>query len=62
MDRSKKPGSLMSPMFNATKYLLRTVIVPGRLMQKFLSLAFRNTEQNIETCGILSGKLVSISF
>lgn len=57
VDRSKKPASLMSPMFNASKYLLRTVIVPGRLMVKFLHLAHRNTEQNIETCGILSGKL-----
>ncbi|KAL1139535.1 hypothetical protein AAG570_006518 [Ranatra chinensis] len=36
---------------------LRMVIVPGNLMQKFLHLSQRNTDRNIETCGILAGQL-----
>jgi STAM-binding protein len=38
---------------------LRDVVVPSRLMGKFMNLAQQNTNQNIETCGILAGTLVS---
>ncbi|XP_064458397.1 STAM-binding protein-like [Ornithodoros turicata] len=55
VDRSTKPMPLLSPepFFHG----LRTVVVPGGLFSKFLKLASRNTEKNIETCAILAGKL-----
>lgn len=37
---------------------LRCVLVPADTMAKFLSLAGRNTANNVETCGILAGRLV----
>lgn len=37
---------------------LRCVLVPADTMAKFLSLAGRNTTNNVETCGILAGRLV----
>ncbi|XP_063237206.1 STAM-binding protein-like [Bacillus rossius redtenbacheri] len=49
-DRSMKPMNLLTPT-------LRNVIVPSQLIEKFKNLAQRNTEKNIETCGILAGKL-----
>ncbi|XP_067011147.1 STAM-binding protein-like A [Anabrus simplex] len=55
-DRSTKPSSLLSPSMHS-KVGLRNVLVPSRLMSKFMTLAQRNTELNIETCGILAGKL-----
>lgn len=39
---------------------LRRVIVSGKLMDDFLRVALPNTLKNIETCGILCGKLVSL--
>jgi STAM-binding protein len=36
---------------------LRTVVVPETTMDKFLKLALANTRANIETCGILAGRL-----
>ncbi|KAK9506464.1 hypothetical protein O3M35_008401 [Rhynocoris fuscipes] len=54
--RSTKPASLLSPTLNVQNQL-RVVLVPGDLMGTFLKLAHRNTEKNIETCGILSGQL-----
>lgn len=39
---------------------LRTVNIPLELMSKFIEIASPNTDQNLETCGILAGKLVSI--
>jgi STAM-binding protein len=36
---------------------LRTVVVPESTMDKFLKLALANTRANIETCGILAGRL-----
>lgn len=36
---------------------LRKVVVPKDTMSKFLSLASKNTANNIETCGILVGRL-----
>lgn len=38
--------------------VLRQVIVPRELCQKFLQLADANTVRGVETCGILCGKLV----
>ena len=40
----------------------RFIIVPGDLSRRFLLLAASNTKRNIETCGILSGKLVDYNF
>ncbi|XP_058791179.1 STAM-binding protein isoform X2 [Phymastichus coffea] len=51
VDRSTKPTSLTS------SDRLRDIIIPSRLMQNFLKLASSNTSNNIETCGILAGKL-----
>lgn len=42
---------------SAMKRSLRTVVVPSRLMSKFLALSSGNTSKNIETCGILAGVL-----
>lgn len=36
---------------------LRTVVIPSDTMTQFLTLAFSNTNSNIETCGILAGRL-----
>lgn len=33
------------------------MIIPSKLMGNFLSMAFNNTLNNVETCGILVGKL-----
>ncbi|XP_012283983.1 STAM-binding protein-like A [Orussus abietinus] len=52
IDRSTKPSMTIN-----SKYLLRDMIVPNRLMQEFLTLAFNNTVNNKETCGVLAGKL-----
>ncbi|XP_076301322.1 STAM-binding protein isoform X1 [Lasioglossum baleicum] len=52
IDRSTKPSVLMSD--NQT---LREIVLPTKLMHNFLKLAFANTMNNKETCGILAGKL-----
>ncbi|XP_029034767.1 STAM-binding protein-like A [Osmia bicornis bicornis] len=52
IDRSTKPSMLMSDSFT-----LRDVVLPTKLMRNFLLLAFANTANNKETCGILAGKL-----
>ncbi|XP_067136212.1 STAM-binding protein [Centruroides vittatus] len=58
VDRSTKPRSLLSPVPESQNISgLRTVIVPRNLMDQFLHLAEQNTICNIETCGILAGKL-----
>lgn len=36
---------------------LRDIVLPTKLMHNFLMLAFSNTANNKETCGILAGKL-----
>ncbi|XP_055634942.1 STAM-binding protein [Toxorhynchites rutilus septentrionalis] len=51
-DRTLKP----SPTSVAAGSL-RPVIVPTTAMAKFLQLASRNTLNNVETCGILAGRL-----
>ena len=55
IDRSSKPMSLLCDKTGG----LRTVVVPEELLAKFMSLADSNTSKNIETCGVLAGKLVS---
>lgn len=41
---------------------LRTVFVPKELQSKFLEIAHPNTVKNLETCGILCGKLSRNAF
>lgn len=53
VDRNLKPKTA------GNIYNFRTINVPSDLAQKFLDLAQANTSRNIETCGILAGKLVS---
>uniref|UniRef100_A0A8D8YDL9 STAM-binding protein-like A n=1 Tax=Cacopsylla melanoneura TaxID=428564 RepID=A0A8D8YDL9_9HEMI len=59
-DRATKPASAPPPSkdYGLTDYL-RPVVVPAQLMSSFLVLAQRNTDRNVETCGILAGGLVS---
>ena len=38
---------------------LRTIFLPPELRQQFLSIAETNTRNNLETCGILCGTLIS---
>lgn len=52
-DRSLKPSTSL------IEGELRPVIVPSATMERFLKLAQSNTAKNIETCGILAGKLAS---
>ncbi|KAI9584647.1 STAM-binding protein-like isoform X1 [Glossina fuscipes] len=54
-DRSQKPQYDRSDSLLAGS--LRTVIIPQDTMEVFLQLAQRNTDKNIETCGILAGRL-----
>ncbi|KAF8770488.1 STAM-binding protein-like A like protein [Argiope bruennichi] len=57
-DRSTKPRSLLSPgPDSAYVHGLRIVIVPSKGIDTFLSLAKQNTDRNVETCGILAGKM-----
>ncbi|XP_056017813.1 STAM-binding protein-like [Ostrea edulis] len=58
IDRSTKPDHFTSTGFSG----LREVVIPSDLMRKFLVIAEHNTLRNIETCGILAGKLVHNSF
>ncbi|EEZ97535.1 STAM-binding protein-like [Tribolium castaneum] len=54
-DRAKKPSEIFD-----SKYVppgLRLVIVPGQVMVQFQTIAQKNTVNNVETCGILAGKL-----
>ncbi|XP_075264134.1 STAM-binding protein-like A [Convolutriloba macropyga] len=41
---------------------LRPLFVPAILREKFASLAERNTDRNIETCGVLCGKMSNNQF
>jgi len=56
-DRSTKPFSFMSYDDDVTGKL-RPLVVPEELMPSFLSVAEPNTSANIETCGILAGRVV----
>lgn len=55
VDRSTKP---ILNKNTSSPYNLRQIIVPGNLTRRFLEQAQRNTSNNLETCGILAGKLV----
>lgn len=59
IDRSKKPD-IFNPQFTANG--LRIVHVPSRLMLEFENIAQKNTINNVETCGILAGKLAKNEF
>ncbi len=63
VDRSLKPsvGSLGVSYTPQNRYGLRSVIIPSTLIRQFMVLAESNTEKNIETCGILGGKLVMLA-
>ncbi|KAM0753063.1 Mov34-domain-containing protein [Meredithblackwellia eburnea MCA 4105] len=41
---------------------LRNVVLPGKLMGRFVELASENTERGIETCGLLMGTLSHNTF
>ncbi|NWR79717.1 STABP protein, partial [Centropus unirufus] len=62
VDRSLKPSTLGTTENNASTEVLRQVIVPQELCQKFLQLADANTVRGVETCGILCGKLMRNEF
>jgi len=47
---------------SASPYNLRKIIVPSNLTKRFLEKAQSNTFKNVETCGILAGKLVFFYF
>ncbi|XP_066939836.1 STAM-binding protein-like isoform X2 [Macrobrachium rosenbergii] len=57
VDRSNKPTSLLSATVGVKSGGLREVVVPVELMSKFMNLAQANTLRNIETCGVLAGRL-----
>lgn len=58
VDRSTKPLPLLgTDVYFLGTQGLRPVVMPGSLMSKFLHLARKNTEKEIETCGVLAGKL-----
>ncbi|XP_047346846.1 STAM-binding protein-like A isoform X1 [Vespa velutina] len=52
VDRSTKPTILLNDSGQ-----LRDIVLPSKLIENFLALAFSNTANNKETCGILTGKL-----
>ncbi|RZB41167.1 STAM-binding protein-like, partial [Asbolus verrucosus] len=54
VDRSKKPSNIFDRRYDRG---LRAVIVPSKVMVQFQSMAQKNTINNIETCGVLAGKL-----
>lgn len=53
-DRSLKPTTSSDSLMEG---YLRQVIIPKDTMIKFLLLANKNTANNVETCGILVGRL-----
>lgn len=64
-DRSMTPVEKSGDYtFEPSAYLengkpLRTIFLPEQLRQKFLQIAAANTRNNLETCGMLCGTLVS---
>lgn len=54
-DRSQKPSE--TDVAYDSK-ILRTVVIPVKVMTLFQAMAHSNTFKNIETCGVLTGKLV----
>lgn len=59
IDRSNKPSEISIQDRYYTN-VLRRVIVPVKVMTLFQAMAQSNTHKNIETCGVLTGKLVNI--
>lgn len=57
IDRTLKPSISQSSTDSLLDGQLRTVVVPSNTMARFLVLASKNTAMNVETCGILAGKL-----
>ncbi|KAL4240618.1 AMSH-like protease [Mactra antiquata] len=60
VDRSTKPPVdkfASQCTIGENKYGLKDVVIPRDIVVKFLSIAEQNTCRNIETCGILSGKM-----
>ncbi|KAK7574148.1 hypothetical protein V9T40_011339 [Parthenolecanium corni] len=59
IDRSTKPSYYSQNSNNAAQYTstLRMIVVPSLMLDTFLNLAQKNTSNNIETCGILAGKM-----
>lgn len=56
IDRSSKPSDVNIQERYDTK-VLRRVVVPVKVMTLFQAMAQSNTHKNIETCGVLTGKL-----
>jgi hypothetical protein len=56
VNRALKPKSST----DQNSYNLRTIVIPNDLTRRFLDVAEANTKRNVETCGILAGKLVCI--
>ncbi|KAF5305526.1 hypothetical protein FQA39_LY01617 [Lamprigera yunnana] len=52
INRATKPSTSL-----VEKHGLRTVVTPAKVISHFLNLSQKNTFNNIETCGILAGKL-----
>ncbi|XP_042200462.1 STAM-binding protein-like A isoform X2 [Callorhinchus milii] len=59
VDRSNKPSSAWN---NVGGEGLRKVLIPNAVCLMFLRLAEANTNRGVETCGILSGKLMRNQF
>lgn len=53
-DRTLKPTASSESLMEG---FLRQILVPQDTMSKFLALASKNTANNVETCGILAGRL-----
>lgn len=54
IDRSTKPSRILTPMSSG----LRPLTIPTDLSAMFLRCAESNTGRNVETCGLLTGKIV----
>lgn len=61
---SNDPLSLLSSVGNSigASSGLRPLFVPAILKEKFAALAEQNTQRNVETCGVLCGKMSNSQF
>ncbi|XP_063724878.1 STAM-binding protein-like [Symsagittifera roscoffensis] len=59
---SRDVYNLIDSGANRGSQQLRPLLVPGILREKFAALAERNTERNVETCGVLCGKMSNNQF
>ncbi|KAB7504158.1 STAM-binding protein-like A [Armadillidium nasatum] len=62
INRDSKPQSLLSANHGLKEGKLRPIMLPHELMSRFLTLAAVNTGKNIETCGVLAGKMAANKF